>query len=64
MQLNADGRFGDQIVTLTSVQASGPAGFSADAKGTVPLDDRQMAVDVDLNAFPLAALNSAVKDRS
>ena len=31
-----------------------------DANGTVPLDDRAMAVNVDLNAFPLAALNSTV----
>jgi translocation and assembly module TamB len=36
---------------------SSPEGLRANVRGGVPLDDGQLAVDVDLNAFPLAALN-------
>ncbi|MBX3596806.1 MAG: translocation/assembly module TamB domain-containing protein [Rhizobiaceae bacterium] len=38
-----------------------PEGLKATARGAVPLDGGQMAVDVNLNSFPVAILNSVAK---
>ncbi|MCO5065349.1 MAG: translocation/assembly module TamB domain-containing protein [Rhizobiaceae bacterium] len=38
-----------------------PEGLRATAKGAVPLGDGQMALDVNLNAFPVAVLNTVAK---
>lgn len=38
-----------------------PEGLRATANGGVPLDGGQMALDVDLNAFPLGVLNAAMR---
>ncbi len=59
MEVTADGSFAnDRAAGSKCAKARGPQGFSVDANGRVPLNDGQMAVDVNLNAFPLAALNS------
>ena len=43
---------------------SSPEGLRANVRGGVPLDDGQLAVDVDLNAFPLAALNRVARGQN
>ena len=58
LQVTAEGNFANDVLNLKSAKASGPGGFSASANGRVPLKDGQMAVNVELGAFPLAALNT------
>ncbi|HEY5817762.1 MAG TPA: translocation/assembly module TamB domain-containing protein [Mesorhizobium sp.] len=58
LQVTAEGNFANDVLTLRSARASGPQGFSASASGRVPLRDGQMALNIELGAFPLAALNS------
>ncbi len=58
LQVTAEGRFADQMVTLSGAQVRGANGFAADANGTVPLDNRQMALNVDLSALPLSAFSA------
>jgi len=58
LKVLAQGSFANDILLLDSAELGGPAGFRVTAKGRVPVKAGQMAVDVNLNAFPLAALNA------
>ncbi|MGE0281127.1 MAG: translocation/assembly module TamB domain-containing protein, partial [Rhizobiaceae bacterium] len=58
LKVLAEGSFANDVLLLDSGELGGPAGFRMTAKGKVPVKAGQMAVDVDLNSFPLAALNS------
>jgi translocation and assembly module TamB len=58
LRVTAEGSFANDVLLLDSAEVGGPAGLRVTAKGKVPVKSGQMAVDVDLNAFPLAALNS------
>lgn len=54
---------GTSTASRLNVNASvlSPEGLRATAQGAVPLDDGQMAVDVNLQSFPLAVLNGVAK---
>ena len=59
LRVLAEGSFANDVVTLTSAEAGGPGGFRMTATGRVPVaGGEQIALDVNLNAFPLAAANS------
>ncbi|WP_297560127.1 translocation/assembly module TamB domain-containing protein [Nitratireductor sp.] len=53
---------GNRLNVNTSITS--PEGLNASARGVVPFDDSQLAMDVALNAFPLAALNRVVKGQN
>lgn len=58
--LDATGRSSDHTLVLDTTVTS-PEGLRASAKGTVPLGDGQIAMNVALDAFPLATLNAVAK---
>ncbi|MBS1167055.1 MAG: tamB [Proteobacteria bacterium] len=58
----ASGRFEGNKVTLASAKVTGPNGFGADAKGTIPLSGGGLAVDATAN-LPLALAQSFVATR-
>lgn len=60
LSVNAKGTSSTSRLNVDATITS-PEGLRATAKGAVPLDDGQMALDVNLNAFPLAILNSVAK---
>ena len=53
---------GDRLDLDASITS--PEGLRLTTKGSVPLGKGDIALDVDLNAFPLATLNSVVKEKS
>lgn len=58
----ASGRFEGNKINLTSAKVTGPAGFDAEAKGTIPLSGGGLAVDANAN-LPLALAQSFVATR-
>lgn len=59
LRVLAEGAFANDVLTLENLVAGGPAGFSMTASGRVPVaGGEQIALDVDLKSFPLAAVNS------
>jgi translocation and assembly module TamB len=64
VSVDAKGNSKGQTLQLDANVAS-PEGLRATAKGSVPLgDDGQIAMNVDLNSFPLAALNGVAKGQN
>ncbi|MEO3385772.1 translocation/assembly module TamB domain-containing protein [Mesorhizobium sp. CAU 1741] len=59
LNVEATGSTSGQRLNIDASVTS-PEGLRASAQGAIPLDDGQIALDVDLDAFPLAALNTAV----
>ncbi len=57
--VRATGNTSGQRLTVDASVTS-PEGLRASAAGGIPLDEGQMALDVELASFPLAALNRAV----
>ncbi|WP_246658491.1 translocation/assembly module TamB domain-containing protein [Mesorhizobium sp. GR13] len=60
LSVNAKGNSTTSRLNLDALVTS-PEGLKATASGAVPLDKGQMALDVNLNAFPLAVLNAVAK---
>ena len=58
----ASGRFESNKINLTSAKVTGPAGFDAEAKGTIPLSGGGLAVDANAD-LPLALAQSFVATR-
>jgi len=58
LRVLAEGNFANDVLDLRSAEIGGPAGLRITANGRVPLKDGQLAVDVNLASFPLAALNA------
>lgn len=56
LNINATGNTSGQRLNVDA-NVTSPEGLRASARGGVPLDDGQIALDVELAAFPLAALN-------
>ncbi|TKT80419.1 DUF490 domain-containing protein [Aquamicrobium sp. LC103] len=59
ISVNAEGTTTTDRLNVNASIAS-PEGLRAELRGGVPLGDGALALDVNLNAFPLAALNRAV----
>lgn len=59
LTIRASGTTSGQRLNLDATVSS-PEGLRAAARGGVPLDKGQIALDVDLASFPLAALNRAM----
>src|SRR5690606_20701874 len=57
--IRATGSTDAQRLTVDASVTS-PEGLRASAQGAVPLGDGTLALDIDLAAFPLAALNRAM----
>lgn len=60
LTIRASGNTSGQRLNLDA-NVSSPEGLRAAVRGGVPLDDGQLALNVDLAAFPLAALNRVVQ---
>lgn len=60
--LTASGRLADRTVTLASARLTGPSGFGAEAKGSVPLAGNGLAVDVTAD-LPLALAQRFTAER-
>ncbi len=61
LSVDAKGTSSGQMLNLDA-NVTSPEGLRATAKGAVPLSqDGKIALNVDLNAFPLAALNAVAK---
>ncbi|WP_370675963.1 translocation/assembly module TamB domain-containing protein [Pleomorphomonas sp. PLEO] len=58
----ASGRFEGNKINLTSAKMTGPTGFSAEAKGVIPLSGGGLAVDANAD-LPLALAQSFVATR-
>lgn len=56
----ANGSTSGETLTL-DLQTTSPEGLRASARGDVPLDDGHLALDVGLDAFPVALLNAVAK---
>lgn len=63
LDVTATGTTSGQRLTVDASVTS-PEGLRASARGGVPLDNGQIAIDVDLAAFPLAALNAVVQGQN
>jgi translocation and assembly module TamB len=64
VSVDAKGNSSGNVLQIDADVAS-PEGLRAAAKGSVPLgNDGQIAMNVDLDAFPLAALNGVVKGQN
>ncbi|MBS9721314.1 translocation/assembly module TamB domain-containing protein [Tianweitania sp. BSSL-BM11] len=62
LSVQADGAYGDNAVTLNSVQVNGPQGLTVSGNGRVPLSGAGLSVNVDAQA-PLALANRFLADR-
>jgi translocation and assembly module TamB len=62
LQVTANGRFAEQVVSLNAVNIAGPQGLSVDASGTLPLDGAGLNLMVRGNA-PLSLANQFVAER-
>lgn len=63
LDIEARGNTTGQTLAIDANVAS-PEGLRASARGNVPLGDGQIALDVNLAAFPLAALNAVVQGQN
>lgn len=61
--VRAIGRTADDRLDIDA-QVQSPEGLRASAKGAVPLGEGQLALDVGLEAFPLAVLNAVVPNQN
>lgn len=62
LQLNAEGRFANQAVALSSARVSGPQGLNASASGTAPLSGNGLDINAE-GAIPLALANRFLIER-
>ncbi len=63
LSLQAKGDASAERVNIDA-SASSPQGLRATAKGSVPLNNQPIALDVGLTSFPLAVLNEAVPNQN
>lgn len=63
LDINASGSTSGQRLTIDA-RATSPQGLRASVSGGVPLDDGALALDVTLDAFPLAALDAVAPDQN
>ena len=63
LNVNASGSTTGQRLTLDASVTS-PEGLRATAQGGIPLDNGQLALNVELASFPLAALNRVVEGQN